>query len=385
MNCCLGDKVTQKSYISIADKADYCSFVDGWRGVAILLVVAIHTSQHFGNDGHGEFYFTFTEKLLNSGSRGVQLFYILSAFTLFNSSYRRFKNDSHPKRNFYLRRGFRILPLWWLVIFLFCYLNNKSFLAGGLSATFVFGFLRFNSDLEVVPGGWSLFVEETFYLMLPIIFGEITTLRKASNYTIALILLAVVWSASHWLRLPIPDTNDFIFLFPMNHWYFFGIGIMMYYIISKEKYQNNIIGSNRWKWDVLAICTMPIMMTNYLAAIATMFALCIYVSSCEGTLLNKIMNNKILMRFGVYCYSIYLLHIVILLFIVPYINSFIKMINLHNSPVEVQFFIAFPIIAIISLFVGYCCFNLIEKPSVKLGKTVINKLSDKKSIVPECA
>lgn len=375
--------MARNTYISIAEKADYCSYIDGWRGIAILLVVAVHTSHHFGNNGHGKFLFIFTENLFNGGARGVQLFYVLSAFTLFNSSYRRFKNESHPKRNFYLRRGFRILPLWIIVVALFCYLDNKSFWVGGLNATFLFGFLRFNRGLEVVPGGWSLFVEETFYLMLPVIFGEITTLRKASNYTIALIMLAVAWSALPHFRLPIPYTNNFVLLFPLNNWYFFGIGIMLYYIIIKAKFQNNILSSFKWKWDLVAFCVMPIIMTNYLAAIAAMFALSIYVSSADGTLLNKIMNNSILKRFGVYCYSIYLLHFVILKYAVPYIQSLIKMINIQNSPVEVQFCIAFPIVAVISLFVGYCCFNLIEKPSVKLGKIVINKVSINGNFAPE--
>lgn len=97
------------SHISIADKADHRSYIDGWRGIAILLVIMVHTSQYCGNNGHGLFLLPFSERFFNSGARGVQLFFILSAFTLFNSSYRRFKIDASPRRDFYLRRAFRIL------------------------------------------------------------------------------------------------------------------------------------------------------------------------------------------------------------------------------------------------------------------------------------
>ena len=89
--------MTEVTHLSIAEKAYYRPYIDGWRGVAILLVMMVHTSQHCGNDGHGEFLVGLSERFFNSGARGVQLFFILSAFTLFNSSYRRFKVDVAPR------------------------------------------------------------------------------------------------------------------------------------------------------------------------------------------------------------------------------------------------------------------------------------------------
>lgn len=373
----------QDSYVSIAEKADYCSYIDGWRGVAILLVVAVHTSQICGNNGHGIFLTKYSETFFNSGARGVQLFFILSAFTLFNSSYRRFKRDSHPKLFFYLRRSFRILPLWWILTAIYCYLDNKSLLAGGLSASFLFGFFRFDNRLEVVPGGWSLFVEETFYFMLPVVFGYITSLRRAFYFTLVLIIVAKVWWASHGLRLPIPDTNYFLYLFPLNYWYFFGVGILLYYIIRKEKWQDHIPPNNFLIWDVTSFLTMPMFVADNHTVVGAIFAFCIYVSSREGTLLNKIMNNKILMRFGVYCYSIYLLHFAILTFFAPPIQLILRTLRMQNLPVEFKFCIAFLLVTIISMIVGYFCFNLIERPSVNFGKIVINKIDYKLSILPD--
>lgn len=365
--------MTKSDNGSIAEKADYCSYIDGWRGVAILMVVAIHTSQHFGNTDFPLFLFDSTEGMLRSGARGVQLFFILSAFTLFNSSYRRFKTDLHPKRDFYLRRAFRILPLWFIVIATYCYMDNRPLWAGGLSATFLFGFLRFNHSFEVVRGGWSLFVEETFYLMLPVIFGKITTLRKASNYTIVLIALAVMWAAQdHFFNL-LPRTNTFIFFAPPSQWYFFGIGIMLYYIIRINKIGINAKSHTKWKLDLLAFCLIPVVTTIYIPAIGAVFAFCIYVSSIKGTILNRIMDINILKRFGVYCYSIYLLHIILLTLLDPYIKSALKILNMQYPPVELQFCLVFPVIALMSLVIGYCCFNVIEKPSVRLGRFLIKK------------
>lgn len=48
--------------------------------------------------------------------------------------------------------------------------------------TFIFGFIRFIPNIELVPPAWSLFVEETFYLMLPFLFLYIKVFLKPSNF-----------------------------------------------------------------------------------------------------------------------------------------------------------------------------------------------------------
>ena len=50
-----------------------------------------------------------------TGQRGVQLFYMISAFTLYLSLDGR-RTEQHPWTNYFLRRFFRIAPLFYLVI-----------------------------------------------------------------------------------------------------------------------------------------------------------------------------------------------------------------------------------------------------------------------------
>ncbi|TGU72284.1 acyltransferase [Geomonas terrae] len=358
---------------SIAEPADYRSYIDGWRGIAILLVMMVHTSQYCGNQGHGTFLLPWSERFFNSGARGVQLFFILSAFTLFNSSYRRFKIDENPRRDFYLRRAFRILPMWLIVVAIYRHLGDKPFSVALLNAGFLFGFVRFDKGLELVPGGWSLFVEETFYLMLPIIFGRLTSLRRASNFTVALMFLAMAWCALPYFHFPIPNGNDFTFLAPVNHWYFFGFGIILHYIVSSGSLSVGK-GSAAWRWDVAALCLMPVFLTTYLSAIAAMFVFCILVSSQEGTAMNRLMNNALLRRFGVYCYSIYLFHFLVLRFMEPFMTAWSARLGIAQAAVEIRFLATFPLVAAACLLTGFLFFNLVEKPSVRLGKRVIARL-----------
>ena len=82
-------------------------YLDALRGIAALLVLSVHMSM--------------LSVLLNGrgfsiGAYGVQLFYILSALTLFLSSSKRFSSEERPIFKFFIRRFFRIAPLFYLTV-----------------------------------------------------------------------------------------------------------------------------------------------------------------------------------------------------------------------------------------------------------------------------
>ena len=77
-------------------------------------------------DVKDEFVKYFIWPALQAGARGVQLFFMLSAFTLFASSKVRFARDRFPALNFYVRRAFRILPLWWAAVAYCAHVTGRS-------------------------------------------------------------------------------------------------------------------------------------------------------------------------------------------------------------------------------------------------------------------
>src|SRR5947209_15395493 len=84
-------------------------FIDSLRGLAILGVLLVHAGQATAGLSSA------MTKLTTAGQYGVQLFFVASAFTLFLSQDSR-KNESHPIRNFFIRRFFRIAPLFYVGI-----------------------------------------------------------------------------------------------------------------------------------------------------------------------------------------------------------------------------------------------------------------------------
>lgn len=150
-------------------------YIDILKGMAILGVIAVHSHQSIPDLALAVKY-TF-----NYGQLGVQLFFMLSAITLCISSQKR--HEQHW-RYFYLRRFFRIAPLYYLGIvlyllaggFFYCWSNGVfeipsqyTLLNILANVTFLNGFYA-PANNNIVPGGWSIATEMNFYLMFPILF-----------------------------------------------------------------------------------------------------------------------------------------------------------------------------------------------------------------------
>ena len=181
------------------------AFADALRGWAILGVMLVHCSQTVPDLGWGRDYFAY-------GALGVQLFYLVSAFTLCWVSYYVHKHDGSWKP-FYIRRYFRIAPMYYvaillcLVIYRFCskdglwspIINGYTSWSGGSETVatanvlanliFVHGINPFWIT-SLVPGGWSITVEFTFYAVFPFLFGHVSTMWRACLLTTMAMVLA---------------------------------------------------------------------------------------------------------------------------------------------------------------------------------------------------
>src|SRR5215470_18051066 len=86
--------------------------LDGVRGLAILMVMAVHFVGDATPHNFGE---RLAVKLGSYGVLGVDLFFVLSGF-LITGLLLDSKGDPHYFRNFYARRTLRIFPLYYTVL-----------------------------------------------------------------------------------------------------------------------------------------------------------------------------------------------------------------------------------------------------------------------------
>jgi peptidoglycan/LPS O-acetylase OafA/YrhL len=170
-------------------------YVDTLRGIAILGVIAVHVGQ-YGNFSMPIFFV----KMIAEGARGVQLFYLASAFTLFLSLKNRSSNEMNPIKNFFIRRFFRIAPMYYVAIFVYLFLDGlgpRYWLgdATGVSIANIISNITFLHGLNpywmnsIVPGGWSVGIEMMFYAVLPVLFLKIKTINHAFNFFIISIIV----------------------------------------------------------------------------------------------------------------------------------------------------------------------------------------------------
>jgi len=88
-------------------------YIDALRGLAVLGVVSVHTTQLVRPASAG------LQTLATAGGSGVQLFYLASALTLFLSLATRKSTERNSTLKFFIRRYFRIAPCftsaYWLM------------------------------------------------------------------------------------------------------------------------------------------------------------------------------------------------------------------------------------------------------------------------------
>ena len=134
--------------------------LDGLRGCAILLVLACHL---FGAARGNDRYFTL-------GSTGVTLFFTLSGF-LITSLLLEMELTWQGLRHFYVRRARRLLPALMSLVVVLGFLElalHQRFFAVVPTLFYFANWAQLSGwDQGLMRHGWSLAVEEQFYLVWP--------------------------------------------------------------------------------------------------------------------------------------------------------------------------------------------------------------------------
>jgi peptidoglycan/LPS O-acetylase OafA/YrhL len=173
--------------------------LDGVRAISILLVVTYHPA-------YPEVWPIF------HGGTGVSIFFVLSGFLITLLSLREeSKYGDVNLRAFYIRRLFRIGPLFMLAFLLYCVLilglnmepeRRDSFVA---NIPYYLLFLPEHSiyfDASPLPvpfdGSWSLGIEEKFYFVWPLLGFVVLRFRNRARLVV-LTLVAVAATISGWV------------------------------------------------------------------------------------------------------------------------------------------------------------------------------------------
>ena len=132
--------------------------LDGWRGIAIALVLLDHV-QLVLLKGYS---FPFTE----TGQHGVTVFFVLSGYLITS----RLLDDDSDLRRFYLRRIFRLMPVAWIYIASVLLLERVigfPLAPSGDAISCLLFYRNYRPATMAFGHFWSLSIEEQFYLVWP--------------------------------------------------------------------------------------------------------------------------------------------------------------------------------------------------------------------------
>ena len=362
-------------------------FIDALRGIAILGVILYHSSLSVAPKNQILLWF------MRQGALGVQLFFVISSLTLFLSWKARSTHEISPTRNFFIRRFFRIAPMFYLAIIAYILINgfSPSFWAPNgvkwwfipITAAFLHGFHP-ETHTAVVPGGWAIAVEMNFYLIVPFLIPHIKTLK----FCLLLFIISVIFAALNLFIVPhifpyseYQHLKVFIYASFFNQLPVFILGLFCYLIFSKNYPRKNIaiIGGLIFLLLFLALL-FPVfkLPNNFIAKNLLIRPHHIFAGGLFSVFTLMLANwpigllvNRFTTTLGKLSYSMYLTHFAILTYFSKL--GFSAMFPRSN----IASLLHFLCVVLISAFVSFFLYKLVEKTGIKIGRRLIEKLEKK--------
>jgi peptidoglycan/LPS O-acetylase OafA/YrhL len=142
--------------------------LDSLRGFSTILIVVYHTSFVSGYTvEHADSIGAYIDRL----NIGVAIFFVLSGFLIFRPfAHSLIHGSPLPKtRNYYLKRAARILPGYWLALFVLAGLDALTIVntSGFIRNVFIVHSFTEHNVFTGIRQAWTLAIEMSFYVVVP--------------------------------------------------------------------------------------------------------------------------------------------------------------------------------------------------------------------------
>ncbi|TRY15575.1 acyltransferase family protein [Shewanella hanedai] len=288
--------------------------IDGLRALAVIPVILFHAGFH----------------IFSGGFVGVDVFFVISGYLITSIILVEMEQGRFSLVNFYERRARRIMPVLFFVMaacfpFAWLYLmpvDMKDFIQSILAvSTFSSNILfwlesdYFDTAAELKPllHTWSLAVEEQYYIFFPLFLMFTWRMGKTWIVTVLFVVFLLSLALGGWGSYKM-STAAF-YLLPMRGWELL-IGVFAAFYLSRHTPNAAYIGLN----NVLSLSGLALIcfaifaydesipFPGLYALVPTVGTVLIIVFAQQGTLVNRILSQKIFVGIGLISYSAYLWH-----------------------------------------------------------------------------
>ena len=378
--------------------------LDSLRGIAAMIVVIFHCLLSFNVFYYANYEDEYSNKFVElitisplhtiwAGKEAVLLFFVLSGFVLALP----FLNGNAPEYKVYVvRRFFRIYIPYVVLIFIsgvlmiiFAEYKDIEYLSSTFNnrwdhyptiTSILAHILMINYDSANINGVvWSLYHEMRISLFFPLIVLLFIKFNWKKALGIALILTFIVYNGFTFVAHGF--TNEMLAKLILSFretFYYLVFFIMGTTLASRMNYVQSLIKplnpgvkaslfvlslllvNDRWMYKIVNF--KGSLIDDILPGIGILILFSLILSSEK---IDKILTLKPFLFLGNVSYSLYLVHIPVLMLSVTYLSKVL--------PVE----FAFLLVPVLSLPFAYFAYKYIEIPSNNLGKKIGNKISNK--------
>lgn len=350
------------------------AYIDALRGYAILGVIAVHASQFVpGLEGP-------LRALADQGARGVQLFFVVSALTLMLS----WNHRGDGTLPFYIRRLFRIAPMFWLAVIVSVLLARAGlsyYTSGAIGWAHILATAAFlhafhpDAITSVVPGGWSIAVEMTFYGLFPLLVLALRTWQVTALALVASICVAGLLNIA--VQFVAPDSGprmaEFLYLWFPTQFPAFLAGILVFHLLHAFSHRLPRIVLRAGLAASLAIMiAVPFVGSSlkvFHVAYILAFGLCAF---CLAQGVGRLLVNAPIEYVGKISYSAYFWHFIVLEGIAGTGAHQLAVVN--SLPAWAHYLLLFAVVAAATMLASSVTYHLIEAPMISMGRRIGRKI-----------
>jgi peptidoglycan/LPS O-acetylase OafA/YrhL len=307
---------------------------------------------------------------------------------------------------FFVRRLFRIAPLFWLAIPFYLWhigLGPRASAPNGIhwpqivsTSLFLHGWHPASIN-SVVPGGWSIATEMTFYLILPLCFRALPDLRRCVVACGAALVFSVGISLimRRWLTTlyPVEQTDlirSFLYFWFPGQLPVFLLGFVLHFLIKRfPRSSGEAPAEGSRRWSVLLLPSLALAWILGMVIFQQRVPMAYFLFSCGFVLLGLglsrqplwILVNPISRYAGKVSYSAYLTHFFIVEQLTTLISNQSTKAPMERHPVA-SLLVAYLLCLAGTLAISTVTHYLIEVPGQNLGKWLIRRCAWGPSAAP---